>query len=146
LSRSNLSGQIATLPSVARDDSKTSAPRNDSNARDDKGAVAPIQLSDLTRRNLFRPLIAPPPPPPKVVELPPAPPPPPKVPLSQKASRLHLVGILTGDPLQAIIEDSQSQKTLYVTQGQAIDDIQIDKVTNDKVILKSDGETMELSL
>src|SRR4029077_7415948 len=106
----------------------------------------PIRLADLQRRNLFAPLIAAPRAAPKPVPLPAAPPPPPKVPLSQKASALHLVGIMAGNPPQAVIEDRQAQKTLYLTPGQAIGDIKIEKFLEDRVILKSDGEEMDLML
>jgi len=111
--------------------------------------VKVIQLSDLTKRNFFHPLIAsapPPPPPPKVVELPPAVPPPPKIPLSQKASTLRLVGIMNSDPLQAIIEDQEHQKTLTLTAGESIGDIQIQKIFKDHVVLFSADEQMELQL
>lgn len=106
-----------------------------------------ILLADLTRRNLFQPLISAPPPPPKVVAPPaPAPPPPPRIPISQKAARFHLVGIIPGDPTQAIIEDAQTHSTIYATPGQMIGDVQVDKILRDRVVLTSADEHMDLML
>jgi hypothetical protein len=108
-------------------------------------ATRAIQISDLTRRNLFKSLIAPPPPT-RVVQAPPAPPPPPKIPLSQRVSHLKLVGIMNTSPQQAIIENQRDQKTLYVAAGQSIDDVQVEKITVDQVILASGDEHFSLML
>ena len=106
----------------------------------------PVLLSDLTSRNLFRPLI-PAPPPPKPAPPPvPAAPPVPKIPISQKAARFHLVGIIPGHPAQAIIEDAQTRSTVYATPGQTIDDIQVEKILNDRIVLTSADEHMDLML
>jgi hypothetical protein len=113
------------------------------NAEAGPPAGSMIQLADLTRRNLFQPLIAPSPP--KVAAPVPAAPPP-KIPLSQKVSRLHLVGVINGNPLQAIIEDREHQKTLTVTSGETINDIVVEKVSSDQILLRLDGETTELAL
>lgn len=125
-------------------------PVEESAARDVGGEAgqpmtALIPLADLTRRNLFQPLIAPPPLP-KIAPPTLAAPPPPPIPISQKASHLRLVGIINGDPLQAVIEDQKRQRTVYVTSGQRMDDIQVEKVLKDRVILKSDEERMDLPL
>lgn len=112
----------------------------------DDGQKRPILLVDLTCRNLFRPLVTAPPPP-KVVAPPvPAPPPPPKIPISQKAARFHLVGIIPGDPAQAIIEDAQTHGTIYATAGQAVGEVQVEKVLSDRVVLTSADEHMDLML
>jgi hypothetical protein len=105
-----------------------------------------IRISDLTQRNLLRPLYVAPPAPKIIKPVVVLPPPPPKIPLSQKASRLHLVGILNGDPVQAVIEDSQTHSTLYVKAGQTIDDILVEKILNDRVVLFSVDEHMDLML
>jgi hypothetical protein len=104
-----------------------------------------VQISDLTRRNLFQSLIAPPPPK-RVVQAPLAPPPPPKIPLSQRVSHLKLVGIMDTTPRQAIIENQRDQKTLYVSAGQNIDDVQVESITVDQVILASGDEHFNLTL
>jgi len=123
---------------------------SDSGAKESAGsalALVPVELSDLLRHNPFRPLIAPPAPP-KVVPVlaPPMPPPPPKIPISQKASRLHLVGIINGDPIQAVVEDAQTHTTLYLTTGQSIGDIRIEKILSDHIVLASDDDHMDLAL
>jgi len=105
-----------------------------------------IQLADLTRRNLFRPLIVTPPAPKIVVPVAPLPPPPPKIPLSQRVAHLRLEGIMDTTPAQAIIEDTRSQKTIYVSAGQQIDDVTVEKITKDQVILFSGDERFNLSM
>jgi hypothetical protein len=61
-------------------------------------------------------------------------------------SHLKLVGFLNTTPMQAIVEDERSQKTLYVTAGQTIDDVQVENITSDKVILSSGDERINLTL
>lgn len=99
---------------------------------------------DLTRRDLFKDMAPPPPPP--VVEIPAGPPPPPKVPLSERASRFRLVGILSGDKPQAIIEDTQTQRTLYASPGQRIEGMMVESVTAGKVVLSDGDERFDLTL
>ena len=63
------------------------------------------------------------------------------------ASRLTLMGIVAGEPAQAIIEDTQTNKTYFVTAGQAVvEGAVLDKVLDNRVILDLDGEKIELSL
>ena len=107
----------------------------------------PIQLSDLTGHNPFKPLIITPPRPNGVISRAPvAPPPAPKIPISQKTSYLHLVGIVNGDPIQAIVEDAQTHQTLYVTIGQMIGDVRVDNILTDHIVLTSGDEHMDLVL
>lgn len=101
-------------------------------------------LPDLTRRDLFKDLAPPPPPP--VVEVSAGPPPPPKIPLSERASRFRLVGILSGDKPQAIIEDVQTQRTIYASQGQRIEGILVESVTSGKVVLSDGDERFDITL
>lgn len=102
-------------------------------------------LGDLTRRSLFRDM-APPPPPPPVVAVPAGPPPAPKIPLSERAARFRLVGIISGANPQAIIEDTQTQRTIYASKGQLIEGILVESVTEGKVVLFSDGERFDITL
>ena len=102
--------------------------------------------SDLTRRDLFKDRTPPPPPPPMVVNVPAGPPPPPKIPLSERASRFRLVGILSGDKPQAIIEDVQTQRTIYASQGQRIEGSLVESVTSGKVVLSDGDERFYLTL
>ncbi len=104
-------------------------------------------LRELTSRNLFRSLIAPSAP--TAAAKPAAPvsaPPPPKPPLSQRAGYLRLTGIIAGDTLQAVIEDKKKNTTRYVSGGDDLDEFHVEKVLPDRVILSSDGETLELTL
>jgi len=59
---------------------------------------------------------------------------------------LNLIGISSGDNLQAIIEDKSKNKTYFLYEGQSGEDIKIEKITPDKVILDYKGTRMELSL
>ncbi|MBI4341992.1 MAG: hypothetical protein HY599_01350 [Candidatus Omnitrophica bacterium] len=63
------------------------------------------------------------------------------------ASRLTLTGVVSGDPPQAIIEDTQAQKTYFVTVGQPLaEGAVLDEVLDNRVILDFQGEKIELSL
>ncbi len=63
------------------------------------------------------------------------------------AARLSLVGIVAGDPPQAIIEDSQTQKTFFVTKGQrVIEGAVLQEIRDSHVILQYQGEQIELTL
>lgn len=59
---------------------------------------------------------------------------------------ITLVGIIAGDPLQAIIEDKKMQKTYYVTKGQNIGDLQVADILEGKIILSYQGKNFELYL
>jgi hypothetical protein len=63
------------------------------------------------------------------------------------ASRLSLIGIVAGNPAQAIIEDSQTNKTYFVSAGQGvIEGLIVEDVGADRVLLDLNGEPIELSL
>ena len=63
------------------------------------------------------------------------------------ASRLTLMGIVGGEPAQAIIEDSQTKKTYFVTAGQAVvEGAVVEQVLDNRVILDLEGEMIELTL
>jgi hypothetical protein len=61
-------------------------------------------------------------------------------------SRFTLTGIVSGEPPQAIVEDTQTQKTYFLTVGQGIEDAVLEQVMEDRVILDLNGEKIELSL
>jgi hypothetical protein len=104
-----------------------------------------VATIELTRRNLFQPLVAAAPPPPKV-EAPPPPPPAPKIPLSQRAAHLRLTGIIAGTPPQAVVEDRRRNATRYVSAGESIDEFHVEKVLPDRIVISADGDTLELAL
>lgn len=79
-------------------------------------------------------------------------PPPPVIPpvhvptLAEMASDLQLTGIVnTGEP-QALIKNTKTDETLYLSAGQRIGEIVVTSVTDSHVTLSFNGQTMELSL
>ena len=61
-------------------------------------------------------------------------------------ARLTLMGIVSGNPSQAIIEDSETKKTYFVTPGQMVDGALLEQVLDNHVILDLDGEKIDLTL
>ena len=62
-------------------------------------------------------------------------------------ARLTLTGIVEGDPAQAIIEDSETKKTYFVTAGQVIvGGAILEKVGDTGVVLNLAGERIDLTL
>lgn len=59
---------------------------------------------------------------------------------------INLVGIISGENPQAIIEDKKTQKTYYVTKGQLIGEFQVEDIQEGKIILNSQGQRFELSI
>jgi type II secretory pathway component PulC len=59
---------------------------------------------------------------------------------------INLVGIISGDRPQAIIEDKIMQKTYYVAKGQFVGAFQVEDIQEGKVILSYRGERFELYL
>jgi type II secretory pathway component PulC len=59
---------------------------------------------------------------------------------------INLVGIISGENPQAIIEDKKTQKTYYVTKGQFIGEFQIEDIQEGKIILNYNGQRFELYL
>jgi hypothetical protein len=63
------------------------------------------------------------------------------------SSKLNLLGVVDGNPTQAIIEDSQTSKTYFLSVGQAIPDGAIvEEILKNRVKLDFNGEKIELSL
>lgn len=59
---------------------------------------------------------------------------------------ISLVGIVSGEPPQAIIEDKKTQKTYYLTKGQFMGEMQVEDIQEGKIILNYRGERFELYL
>ena len=59
---------------------------------------------------------------------------------------INLVGIISGENPQAIIEDKKAQKTYYVTKGQSIGEIILDEIQEGKITLNYKGQRFELHL
>lgn len=63
------------------------------------------------------------------------------------SSRLTLMGVISGNPPQAIIEDAQTKKTYFVAPGQSVvEGATLSQVLDNRVILDLNGEQIELSL
>lgn len=63
------------------------------------------------------------------------------------ASRLTLMGIVSGDPSQAIIQDAETQKTYFVSPGQAVaEGAVVEQIFDNRVVLDLGGEKIELTL
>lgn len=59
---------------------------------------------------------------------------------------LSLIGIVSGDNPQAIIEDKKIQKTYYLSTGQFIGELKLEEIQEGKIILNYKGEHYELYL
>lgn len=57
---------------------------------------------------------------------------------------LTLMGIVSGDQPQVILEDRKSQKTYYLSKGQSVGEVRIDDIKEGKVIVSCNGERFEL--
>jgi hypothetical protein len=57
-----------------------------------------------------------------------------------------LVGIMPGDPPQAIIEDIKNKQTLFLKEGEKIDSIQVRQILAGRVMLGYNEEIITLSL
>lgn len=59
---------------------------------------------------------------------------------------ISLVGILSGDSPQAVIEDKKTQKTYYVARNQLIGKFKVEDIREGKIILGLNGQKYELYL
>jgi len=59
---------------------------------------------------------------------------------------INLVGIVSGEEPQAIIEDKKAQKTYYLRKGQFMGQLQLADIKDGKIILSYEGQMYELYL
>lgn len=59
---------------------------------------------------------------------------------------ITLLGIVSGENPQAIIEDKSAQKTYYLNKGQFIGGFQVTDIKEGKIILDFNGQAFELNL
>lgn len=64
----------------------------------------------------------------------------------EKLKDLSLKGIIAGDKPQAIIEDEKNKKSFFLYKGESINDITVEDIQSDRVILRVNGEVLELTL
>ena len=63
------------------------------------------------------------------------------------AARLNVIGLVDGHPPQAIIEDTQTQKTYFVSEGQHVTEgLIVTEIRENRVVLDLNGQPIELSL
>jgi len=66
--------------------------------------------------------------------------------LREAVKQFNLVGTIPGDEPQAIVEDKRTGQTLFLKKGEAIDNIEVMDISNGRIILGYEGETITLSL
>ncbi len=66
--------------------------------------------------------------------------------ISELARDLVLVGVITGDNPQAIIQDKRTRQSFYVYEGESVLEFKIKRIEKATVILEYNGETLKLSL
>lgn len=59
---------------------------------------------------------------------------------------INLLGIISGDNPQAVVEDKKSQKTYYVSKGQSVGDFQVEDIQEGRIILNNRGQRYELQI
>ncbi|MDP2911681.1 MAG: hypothetical protein Q8N76_05065 [Candidatus Omnitrophota bacterium] len=59
---------------------------------------------------------------------------------------LNLLGIITGENNQAIIEDKNLKKTFFLYKGDFLGELKVDDIKSNMVILEYKGEKIELSI
>ena len=57
---------------------------------------------------------------------------------------LKLVGIVLDDDSKAVVEDLKTKQTLFLSEGEQINGIFVEKISEDKVIFLHNGERIEL--
>ena len=62
------------------------------------------------------------------------------------SKRFNLVGIISGEEPQAIIEDAQLQKTYYISKGQSMGGITVTEISDGRVALSYEGNEAVLVL
>lgn len=59
---------------------------------------------------------------------------------------LNLMGIITGNKNQAIIEDKKEKRTLFLYEGDSIRELRVYEIKENEVILEYKGEKIELKM
>ncbi len=67
-------------------------------------------------------------------------------PITELAKDLALVGVISGDNPQAIIQNKKTRQSFYVYAGESVLEFKIKQIDKATVILEHKGETLKLSL
>jgi hypothetical protein len=59
---------------------------------------------------------------------------------------INLLGVVTGDAPEAVVEDTKANKVYYVKRGMLIGDYRVDEIQESKVIVSRNGQRFELHL
>ena len=59
---------------------------------------------------------------------------------------IKVVGIISGEKVQAVIEDTKLNKTYYVTKSQTIGEMRIEDIAEGKVVISYQGKLFDFSL
>jgi hypothetical protein len=65
---------------------------------------------------------------------------------SDLIKNIDLIGVISGDNPQAVIEDKKAKKVYYLNRGQSIGELQIEDIQSGKIILNYKGQKYELYL
>jgi len=68
------------------------------------------------------------------------------IPKGDVAKDLNLLGVITGDNDQAIIEDKSENKTFFLYQGDSFREFKVRDIKDSSVILDYKGEEIELNM
>ncbi len=69
-----------------------------------------------------------------------------KIPVDEIKAGLNLLGIITGDNNQAIIEDKGEKKTFFLYKGDTLGELRVYDIKDSAVILEYKGEKIELRI
>lgn len=64
----------------------------------------------------------------------------------EQLNGISLIGIISGEKPQAVIEDKKNQKTYFLYKGQNVNQLTITDILEDRVIFDFEGEKLELVL
>ena len=66
--------------------------------------------------------------------------------ITERIKELNLLGIISGDKPQAIIEDKKTQKTHFLEEGEFLGAIKVEEIGEGKVTLEFQGQRFDLFL
>lgn len=70
----------------------------------------------------------------------------PKITLQQILAGYTFIGIIFGDPPQAIVEEKRTKQSFYLSAGQFLGEVKIEKIEKGKVTVSYNEETMDIRI